>query len=57
MTKKYKLPNKRVILMPQATTKDDLLKKSMWLEKFAKENGYTMSTRLHVLLWQNQRAK
>jgi organic radical activating enzyme len=57
MIKKYELPNKRVILMPQATTKDDLLKKSMWLEKFAKENGYTMSTRLHVLLWQNQRAK
>jgi 7-carboxy-7-deazaguanine synthase len=57
LIKKYELPNKRVILMPQATTKEDLLKKSMWLEEFAKENGYTMSTRLHVLLWENQRAK
>ena len=57
LIKKHELPNKRVILMPQATTKEDLLKKSMWLEEFAKENGYTMSTRLHVLLWENQRAK
>lgn len=55
--KKYDLPIKRVILMPQSTAKEDLLEKSAWLGKFAKENNYIFSTRLHVLLWDNQRGK
>lgn len=55
--KKYMLPNKKIVLMPQATTKENLLKKRTWIEKVAKENSYFFSTRLHVLLWENQRGK
>jgi organic radical activating enzyme len=55
--KKYMLPNKKIILMPQATTKENLLKKRTWIEKMAKENRYNFSNRLHVLLWENQRGK
>ena len=54
---KYMLPKKRIILMPQALTKDKLLEKSKWLEEFAKTNDFNFSTRLQVLLWDNQRGK
>ena len=43
--------------MPQASTKDKLLEKSKWLEDFAKKNDFNFSTRLQVLLWDNQRGK
>jgi 7-carboxy-7-deazaguanine synthase len=54
---KYCLPKERVILMPQATTKEKLLEKSVWIKEYAKKNGFTFSTRLHVLLWNNLRGK
>ena len=54
---KYMLPKKRLILMPQASTKDKLLEKSIWLEEFSKKNDFNFSTRLQVLLWDNQRGK
>ena len=57
MLKKYMLPKNRLILMPQASTKDKLLEKSKWLEEFAKKNDFNFSTRLQVLLWDNQRGK
>jgi hypothetical protein len=43
--------------MPQASTKDKLLEKSIWLEEFSKKNDFNFSTRLQVLLWDNQRGK
>jgi hypothetical protein len=43
--------------MPQATTKKMLLDKSAWIQDYAKRNGFTFSTRLQVLLWNNQRGK
>ena len=54
---KYDLPKERLILMPQATTKEKLLEKSVWINEYAKKNGFTFSTRLHVLLWNNLRGK
>ncbi|MDQ6723833.1 MAG: 7-carboxy-7-deazaguanine synthase QueE [Thermoproteota archaeon] len=55
--KKYDLPKKRVILMPQAITKEKLLEKSAWIHEYAKKNSFTFSSRLQVLLWNNQRGK
>jgi organic radical activating enzyme len=54
---KYGFPKERLILMPQATTKEKLLEKSAWIKEYARKNDITFSTRLHVLLWNNQRGK
>jgi len=54
---KYDLPKERLILMPQATTKEKLLEKSGWINEYAKKNSITFSTRLQVLLWNNVRGK
>ncbi len=54
---KYDLPRERLILMPQATTKEKLLEKSAWINEYARKNDFTFSTRLHVLLWNNERGK
>ncbi len=53
----YGLPKERLILMPQAITKEKLLEKSVWINEYAKKNNFTFSTRLQVLLWDNLRGK
>ena len=55
--KKYGLPKEQVILMPQGTTKESILEKSRWITDYAKKSNFAFSTRLHVLLWGNQRGK
>jgi 7-carboxy-7-deazaguanine synthase len=55
--KKYGIPKEKLILMPQASTKQELLKKNKWLEVIAKKNGFNFTTRLQVLLWNNQRGR
>jgi 7-carboxy-7-deazaguanine synthase len=45
----------RVMLMPQAATRDDFLAKSPMVADLCKETGFVFCTRLHVLLWNNQR--
>ncbi len=55
--KKYDLPKKQVILMPQGSTKESIIEKSRWITDYAKKNNFAFSTRLHVLLWENQRGK
>jgi 7-carboxy-7-deazaguanine synthase len=57
LIQKYGLPQERIILMPQATTKEILLEKSIWIQEYAKRNDFIFSTRLQVLLWNNQREK
>jgi 7-carboxy-7-deazaguanine synthase len=57
LIQKYNLPKERIILMPQATTKEILLEKSNWIKEYAKRNHFTFSSRLQVLLWDNQRGK
>jgi organic radical activating enzyme len=55
--RKYNLPNDQVILMPQGATKESIKEKSGWITNYAKKNNFAFSTRLHVLLWDNQRGK
>lgn len=45
----------KVMLMPQAATKDELLAKSLMVADMCKRTGFTFCQRLHVLLWDNQR--
>jgi 7-carboxy-7-deazaguanine synthase len=57
LIQKYHLPKEHIFLMPQAITKEQLLEKTIWIQGYAKANGFTFSSRLQVLLWNNQRGK
>lgn len=48
-------PRRRVLLMPQATTPDELRARLPELESWAAERGFGYSTRLHVELWGGRR--
>ncbi len=53
-----KLPNvdsQKVMLMPQAATRDELMVKSVIVADMCKETGFTFCQRLQVLLWNNER--
>jgi 7-carboxy-7-deazaguanine synthase len=50
-------PASKVLLMPQARTKEDLLKNSPLVAEMCKATGFTFSHRMHVLLWDGQRGK
>jgi 7-carboxy-7-deazaguanine synthase len=47
----------KVMLMPQAATRDELLTKSPMVAELCKRNGYALSQRLQVLLWNNQKGR
>jgi 7-carboxy-7-deazaguanine synthase len=47
----------RVMLMPQAATRQELLDKSPIVVELCKRTGYTFSQRLQVMLWDSQRGK
>jgi len=46
-----------VMLMPQATTRDELLAKSAIVADMCKQTGFVFSQRLQVLLWNNQKGR
>jgi len=45
----------RVLLMPQAVTRDELLAKSPMVAEMCKQGGFAFCQRLQVLLWNNER--
>ena len=47
----------KVMLMPQAATKDELFAKSPMVVEMCKLTGFTFCQRLQVLLWNNQKGK
>jgi 7-carboxy-7-deazaguanine synthase len=47
--------SQKVMLMPQAVTRDDLLAKSPLVARMCKDTGFAFSQRLQVLLWNNRR--
>nr|NIO82445.1 hypothetical protein [Candidatus Aminicenantes bacterium]NIQ68310.1 hypothetical protein [Candidatus Aminicenantes bacterium]NIT24353.1 hypothetical protein [Candidatus Aminicenantes bacterium] len=47
----------KVMLMPQAATRDELLAKSPMVAEMCKQTGYAFSQRLQVLLWNNQKGR
>jgi 7-carboxy-7-deazaguanine synthase len=46
---------KKVMLMPQASTREELLQKSPLVAELCKRTGLVFSQRLHVLLWNNKK--
>ena len=49
------IDSKKVMLMPQAATRDELLAKSPMVADLCKQTGFAFSQRLHILLWNGQR--
>jgi 7-carboxy-7-deazaguanine synthase len=47
--------SEKVMLMPQAATRDELLVKSPIVAELCKRTGFTFCQRLQVLLWDNKR--
>jgi 7-carboxy-7-deazaguanine synthase len=47
--------SKKVMLMPQAVTRDELLAKSPMVADLCKKTGFAFCQRLHILLWNNER--
>lgn len=47
----------KVMLMPQAKTRDELLAKSAIVADMCKQSGFVFSQRLQVLLWNNQKGR
>ncbi|MCK4752438.1 MAG: 7-carboxy-7-deazaguanine synthase QueE [Planctomycetes bacterium] len=47
---------KKVMLMPQAKTRDELLIKSTMVAELCKQTGFSFSPRLQILLWDNEKA-
>lgn len=47
----------KVMLMPQARTREELLAKSPMVAEMCKASGYAFCQRLQVLLWDNQKGK
>lgn len=46
---------KRIILMPEGTSRDVLRERGPWLAEICKREGYRFSPRLHVELWGDRR--
>ena len=47
----------KVMLMPQAATRDEFFTKSPIVANMCKQSGFAFSQRLQVVLWNNQKGK
>jgi organic radical activating enzyme len=54
---RYNLASDRVLLMPEGRTPDALAKKSAWLSEACVKNGFRFTTRLHIILWGDERGR
>ena len=54
---KYKIPEKRVQLMAQASTKEEISMREKSISELAKSHNFEFSPRLHVAMWGSQRGK
>ena len=53
----YCLPSQRIILMPEGRTAEAIQSRSPWISQACVEEGFRFSTRLHILLWGDERGK
>jgi 7-carboxy-7-deazaguanine synthase len=45
----------KVMLMPQAATRDELIAKSIMVAEMCKRNGFAFSPRLQIMLWNDEK--
>ena len=51
------LARDRVILMPEGRTPETIKARSGWLSQACVQEGFRFSTRLHILLWGDERGR
>lgn len=57
IVKHYQIHNSKIILMPQASEKNDLVSKESLIKSLTLKNGFKFSSRLHVMKWGNVRGR
>lgn len=53
--RKHKIPQEKILLMPQGIKKRELAEKSKWLAEICKSENLRFTPRLHINLWGNKR--
>ena len=54
---KYGLPGERIILMPEGRTQAVINSRSPWVSEACVREGFRFTTRLHILLWGDERGR
>ena len=54
---RYAIPSERVLLMPEGVTANVVETRGKWIAKACVEKGFRFSTRLHILLWGDERGR
>ena len=54
---KYNLPAEKIFLMPEGATRRGILEKRDMVMDYCSLRGYRFSTRMHIMMWDGQRAK
>ena len=57
MIDRHNLPKERVILMPEGTTVDAIQERGKFVAQACAEKGFRFSTRMHILLWGDERGR
>ena len=57
LVKRYEIPSDRVILMPEGVTPQTVAERGEWVAEVCAQLGFRFSTRLHILLWGDQRGR
>ena len=54
---RYQIPGQRIILMPEGQTPETVGQRSKWVSTACVKEGFRFSTRLHILLWGDERGR
>ena len=54
---RYEIPSERVKLMPEGVTRQAVESRGQWLAQACTERGFRFSTRLHIILWGDERGR
>ena len=57
VVERHGLPRDRVLLMPEGVTPDAIRRRGKWVAEACVRNGYRFTTRLHILLWGDERGR
>ncbi len=57
LVKKLKIDEKKVYMMPEGTTDEEIKKKAEWLVEECIKNNFNFSPRLQIWLWGNKRGR
>jgi organic radical activating enzyme len=55
LAERYRISGSKIMLMPQARTREDLAERSRWLKDVAGDMKYLFSTRMQIELWGDKR--